>query len=120
MDLNYEKQQNFNIIKSDDDEVAAEFSMINPDLLDLYLEDSHGVSNAPGASAIVDNLLLPSEQFYEFCSHLNEDQNYLFNFMKYVTHHKLAEKNNELQPKPSHIFLSGGASVEKSLVTAKA
>ena len=53
--MNYEKQQNFNIIKSDDDEVAAEFSMINPDLLDLYLEDSHGVSNAPGASAIIDN-----------------------------------------------------------------
>ena len=117
--MNYEKQQNFNIIKSDD-EVAAEFSMINPDLLDLYLEDSDSVSNAPGASAIIDNLLLPREQFYEFCSQLNEDQSYLFNFMKYVVHRKLAEKNIELQPKPFHIFLSGGAGVEKSLVTAKA
>ena len=44
----------------------TEFSMINPDLLDLDLEVSDGVSNAPVALVTVDNLLLPSQKFYEF------------------------------------------------------
>ena len=39
--------------------------------------------------------------------------------MQYAVHCKLAEKNNELQPKPFQIFLSGDADVGKSfLVTA--
>ena len=45
--------------------------MINPKFLDLYLEDSDHVSNAPVVSTVIDNLLLPNEQFYQICSQLN-------------------------------------------------
>ena len=93
--------------------------MINPDLLDLDLEDSY-VSNAPVALAIIDNLLLPNDQFYELCSQLNEYQRHLFSFIRRnAVHFKLAEKKSEFQLTPFYIFLSGGAGVEKSfLVTA--
>ena len=52
--------------------------MINPNLLDLDLEDSDNVINATAGSRIIDNLLLPNEQFYEICSQLNEGQQHLF------------------------------------------
>ena len=39
--------------------------MINPNLLDLDLEDSDTVSSATAVSTIINNLLLPNEQFYE-------------------------------------------------------
>ena len=55
--------------------------MINPDLLDLDLKDSNGVSNAPVASVTGDSLLLPNQQFYEMCSQLNEVLQHLFNFV---------------------------------------
>ena len=85
--------------------------MINPNLLDLDLEDSDSVSNA----TIIGNLLLPNEQFYEICSQLNEGQQRLVNFiMQYAVHCRLAEKNSELPPKPFQIFLSGGAGVGKA------
>ena len=43
---------------------------------------------------------------------VNGLQQNLFNFIKqYAVHCKLAEKNNELQPKPFQIFLKGGARV---------
>ena len=91
----------------------TEFSMINPDLLDLDLEVSDGVSNAPVALVTVDNLLLPSQKFYELSSQLNEGQQHLFNVvMQHAMYCKLAEKN-ELEPKPFQIFLSGGAGVGK-------
>ena len=94
--------------------------MINPNLLDLDLEDSvsnDSVSNATAVSTIINNLLLPNEQFYEICSQMNEGQQHLFNFiMQYAVHCKLAEKNNELPPKPFQIFLSGGVVVGKSFL----
>ena len=69
--------------------------MINPNFLDLDLEDSDNVSNAPVVSTIIDNLLLPNEQFYKICSQLNEGQQHLSNFiMQYVLHCKVAEKSN--------------------------
>ena len=53
--------------------------MINPDLLDLDLEDGDHVNNALVASATAyfllityNNLLLPNQQFYEIFSQLNE------------------------------------------------
>ena len=46
--------------------------MINPNLPNLDLEDSDSVSNTTFVSAIIANLLLPNEQFYEVCSQLNE------------------------------------------------
>ena len=63
--------QSFNFVQSDEEENNVEFSMINPKLLDLYLEDSDHVSNAPVVSTVIDNLLLPNEQFYQICSQLN-------------------------------------------------
>ena len=51
--FNIKKLQNFNIIESDDEEDAAEFSVINPDLLDLDFEYRDGVSNAPVALTII-------------------------------------------------------------------
>ena len=106
--------QNFNFVQSDEEEDNAEFSMLNPNLLDLDLEDKDSVSNA---STIIDNLFLPNEQFYEICSQLNEGQQHLFKFiMQYALHCKLAEKNNELPPKSFQIFLSGGAGVGKSFL----
>ena len=61
LDIDYEELQNFHIIESDDEEDAEEFSMIDPDLLDLDFEDSDGVSNAPVVSTIIDNSLLPND-----------------------------------------------------------
>ena len=91
--------------------------MINPNLLDLDLEDSDSVSNATAVSTLIDKLLLPNEQYYKICSQLNEAQQHLFNFMmQYAVLCKLAEKNNELPPKPFQIFLSGGAGVGKSFL----
>ena len=93
LDINYEELQNFNFVQSDEEEDNAEFSMINPNLLDLDLEDSDNVINATAVSTIIDNLLLPNEQFYEICSQLNEGQQHLFNFiMQFALHCKLAEK----------------------------
>ena len=88
--------------------------MINPDLLDLDMEVSDGVSNAPVAQVTVDNFLLSSQKFYELCSQLNEGQQHLFNFvMQHAVYCKLAEKSNELEPKPFQIFLSEGGGVGK-------
>ena len=93
LDINYEELQNFNFVQSDEEEDNAEFSIINPNLLDLDLEDSDNVINATAVSTIIDNLLLPNEQFYEICSQLNEGQQHLFNFiMQFALHCKLAEK----------------------------
>ena len=63
LDIDYEELQNFNFVQSDEEEDNAEFSMINPNLLDLNLEDSDGVNNAPVVSTRIDNLLLPNEKF---------------------------------------------------------
>ena len=73
--------------------------MINPDLLDLDLEVSDGVSNAPVALVTVDNLLLPSQQFYEICPQLNEGQQHLFIFvMQHAMYCKLAKKTMRWNP----------------------
>ena len=68
LDIDYEELQNFNFVQSDEEEDNAEFSMINPNLLDIDLEDSDDLSNATAVSTIIENLLLPNEQFYEICS----------------------------------------------------
>ena len=117
MDINYEELQNFNFVQSDEEEDNAEFSVINPNLLDLDLEDGNMVINATAVSTIINNLLLSNEQFYEICSQLNEGQQHLFNFiMQYALHSKLAEKNNKLPRKPFQIFSSGGAGIGKSFL----
>ena len=61
LDIDYEELENVSFVHSDEgEENNTEFSVINPDLLDLGLEVSDDVSNAPVASVTVDSLLLPS------------------------------------------------------------
>ena len=94
--------KSFNFNQSDEEEDNAEFCLINPNLLDLDLEDSDSVSNTTVVSTIIDNLILPNEKLCEICSQFNERQQHLFNFvmhMQYALHCKLSEKNNELLPK---------------------
>ena len=66
LDINYEELQNFNFVQSDEEEDNAEFSMINPSLLDLDLEEIDSVINASAVSTIIDNLLLPNESFMKY------------------------------------------------------
>ena len=116
VDIDYDELQNFNFAQSEE-EGNVEFSMINPNFLDLDFEDSDSVSNVPVVSAIIDNFLIPNKKFYEICSQLNEGQHHLFHFIiQYALHCKLTGKNNELPPKPFQIFLSGGGGVGKSLI----
>ena len=73
-------------------EVRRQLLLVNPNLLELNLEDNDIVSNAPAAYSY--------EQFYK-TSQLNEGQQHLFNFiMNCALHCKLAEKNSEF----SNIF----------------
>ena len=117
LDIDYEELHNLDMVESDEEEDNDDFSIINPSLLDLDLEDSNDMGNAPVAPTSINNLLLPNEQFYEVCSQLNEGQQHLFSFiMKYAIQCKLSERNNEPQPDPFHIFLSGGAGVGKSFL----
>ena len=45
------------------------------------------MSNATAVSTIINNLLLPNEQFYEICSQMSDGQQHLFNFiMQYALH----------------------------------
>ena len=84
---------------SGEEEDNAEFSMINPNLLDLDLEFSDNMSNAPVLPTIIDTLLLPNEQFYVICSQLNEVQQHLFNFkLQHALCCKLAEKIMSCHP----------------------
>ena len=65
LNIDYEELKNFSFVHSDEEQKDnTEFSIINPNLLDLDLEVSDGVSNAPVASVKVDNLLLPSQKIY--------------------------------------------------------
>ena len=91
-DIDYEEMWNINFVQLDEEEVTAEVSKINLNLLDLVLEDSDSVSNGAIVSTIFGNLLVPNEQFLEICSQLNEGQQHLFNFiMRYILYCKLAK-----------------------------
>ena len=66
LDIDYKELQNFNLVQSEEED-NAEFSTINPNLLDLDLEGSGSASNAPVMSTRIDNLLLSSnEQFMKY------------------------------------------------------
>ena len=86
LDIDYKKLHNVNFFQSVEED-NVEFSIINPNLLDLDLEDCHKVSNTTAVSTIINNLLLPNEQFYEICSEMSDGQQHLFNFiMQYALH----------------------------------
>ena len=105
----------------DDNDYENEFSMFNPDLIDLDSrdEDNGAIDEpiGPIASASVPNASLPQEVFSEMCSQLNEGQQNLFNFiMKYAIKCMSNEHNDLDMPDPFDIFLSGGAGVGKSVL----
>ena len=77
LDIDYEELQNYNFVQSDEEENNAEFLVINPNLLDLDLENSDNVSNVPVASTIIDNLLISNEHFYDIYSQYTEGQQHL-------------------------------------------
>ena len=53
--IGYEELQNFDFVQSDEEEHNAEFSMINPNLLDIDLKVNGSVSNGSIVSTIIDN-----------------------------------------------------------------
>ena len=62
INIDYDELENFDFVHSDEEQKDnREFSMINPDLLDLGSEVSDSVSNAPVPFVTVDNLLLPTQ-----------------------------------------------------------
>ena len=118
LEIDYEELHNYDILESDEEEDNNDFSMINPDLIDLDIDDnSTATQNVPIAPTTIDNLLLSNDRYYEICSQLNEGQQRLFNYiMTYARKCRSAERNNELPPKPFYIFLSGGAGVGKTFL----
>ena len=67
------------------------------------------------ASSFLKDHSIPNETFYEMCSRLNEGQQDLFNYiMKWAMRYQLNKENDEIEPDPFQIFLSGGAGVGKT------
>ena len=81
---------------SEGEEIDADFSMINPDLIDFDLDDGNDDIGVPVTStSVIDNQSIPHELFYEMCSKLNQGQLELFNFItKYAYEWQLADKND--------------------------
>ena len=119
IDLDYDDLNHPYLSEEDDDEIDDDFSMINPELLDLDLEEAGNNTNTvPVAATTIDNIMLPTAEFHDMCSKLNEEQMYMFNYiMRYAIKSRFAERNDEETPEPFHIFLSGGAGVGKSFLT---
>ena len=103
--------------ESEFDEVDDDFSMINPDLLDLDSDEGSDEIGVPSTStSVIDNQSIPRKVFYDMCSKLNEAQLELFNFIsKHAYQCQLADKNDLPKPDPFYIFLSGGARCRKKL-----
>ena len=95
-----------------------EYSAFDPSLLDLDsgFEDDD-IATGATASSSIENPSIPLDTFYEMCEQLNESQRELFNYiMKWAMKYKLHNDNDELEPDPFHIFLTGGAGVGKSFL----
>ena len=96
-----------------------EFNFLNPDLLDVDVEDNDGNDiNFTPATASVENRSLSREETYTMCSQLNEGQLEVFNYvMRYAVEYMLNERNGRCLPDPIYVFLSGAGGVGKSYVT---
>ena len=80
IDLN-DLLDNYVVSESESDEDNDDFGMLNPDLLDLDMEEDNDENNVPVASTTVESRSLLPEQYYEMCSQLNELQQHLLNFI---------------------------------------
>ena len=66
---------------SDDEEIetgADEFVMLNPELIDMATEQNSEASVLPVPSAIVDNISMSRDEFFESCCQLNKGQQFFF------------------------------------------
>ena len=116
--IDYEELENLpDIDESDEEDDCNEFAMINPDMIDYDDGSDFMLQSTSIPSASVDNLFLPPEEFYSMCSGLNKTQRRFFNFfMTYVMMSKTCLRNNQGEPNPFYIYLSGGAGVGKSFL----
>jgi hypothetical protein len=109
---------NTNSSDEDGDDTDDEYSAFDPSLLDFDsgFEDCN-IPTGLAASSSIDSPSIPLDTYYEMCSQLNEGQHDLFNYiMKWATRYMLNRDNDDVQPEPFHIFLSGGAGVGKSFL----
>ena len=89
------------------DIASNEFGMLNPSLLDLDIPQENHMNSTGSVSCTVEDISFSREEFYEYCSQLNEGQQHLFNFiMKHTQERMLNERNNLPNPDPFFIFLS--------------
>ena len=93
-----------------------EYYAFDPNLLDFDSGFKDGdIPIGTVALSLLENSVLPLDMYYEMCSQLNEGQQDPFNFMmKWTMKYMLHNENDETEPDPFHIFLSGGAGVGKN------
>ena len=97
----------------------TDFNFLNPDLLDIDARNiDRDDTNFTPATASINNRSMSREENYEICSHLNEGQLEIFNYvMRYAVEYMLNERNDKPLPDPIYVFLSGAGGVGKSYVT---
>ena len=105
---------------TDDDHNTSdnEYSAFDPSLLDFDSGFEDGdIPTGPVASSSVTNSSIPLDSYYEMCTQLNEGQQDPFNYiMKWAMRYMLHKDNDEVEPDPFHIFLTGGAGVGKTFL----
>ena len=107
---------------SEEEEMDSDndYSAFDPSLLDFDsgFEDLD-CKNSLHTSSIQDRLTIPLDSFYMMCSQLNEGQRDLLNYiMKWAAQCMLNNDNNEPDPDPFYVFLSGGAGVGKTYLVS--
>ena len=82
--------------EDDEEDSDSEYNMLDHALLDIDMPVQDYVDSSIGpALATVEEISISREEFYTLCSHLNEGQQQLFNFiMKHVNQFMLNERKN--------------------------
>ena len=100
------------------DNNRSDFDFLNPDLLDVAIENNGNNIDFTPATSRIENRSMSREENYKMCSELNEGQLEIFNYvMRYAVEYMLNERNNKPLPDPIYVFLSGAGGVGKSYVT---
>ena len=117
LDNNLDTMENFDSSEGESDNNSEnEYTAFDPSLLDTDsgFEDIDIVS-AESASCSIKQHAIPNDTYYAMCSQLNDAQRDLFNYiMKWAMRYQLGKDNDEVEPDPFYIFLSGGAGVGKT------
>ena len=125
-EIDLEDNSNFMAIDDSEDDTDDdnnntsdnEYSAFDPSLLDFDSGFEDGdIPTDPVGSSSVTNSSIPLDSYYEMCSQLNEGQQDPFNYiMKWAMRYMLHKDNDEIEPDPFHIFLTGGAGVGKTFL----